>query len=321
MSEEVVTDNRNAYRKGLEKITPVYIIGFFSALEATLSLFFGEETVDPYMRLLGVIIIIAVVSILFYVNEIWNKNLLRFWKLVVTFSTSVIYLGLTLSSLVGIEVIHIFFQFIIAIWIVVLTPFVIDTETYPNFKIEKPGMASFHSCNPNSLDVKFQDGKGTSFHTYVFCKKKVIDKLEKEIGYKKASWVTIEGLTEEKKKEKKWKKWIDYHDIVKDRADESSEIFPNCLYRLYKPKFRGDIVKGAIHYKELENGNIVTYLGEIGQFMPSTARKWFAANNIDPLKKPKPKPKNDKNAKSSTEEVHLKKRRKFLLIHDHLNKF
>ncbi|KKM79135.1 hypothetical protein LCGC14_1352970 [marine sediment metagenome] len=170
----------DSYSDKLQKMTPSYIIGFFSFAEGALSavMLSNPELVFPNL-IFSIISIICISSVivavgaLIYKNEIHRKNKKILSRITSVVVTTGIYVVLVFLRIFGIVWISAFFQFFIGMW-VILTPQFIEGIPYVSFKItDLTGKEIIHTCDPNSLDYKKKDGEKDliMYHTPVYFNK------------------------------------------------------------------------------------------------------------------------------------------------------
>lgn len=163
----------NGIREQIEKMTPSYIVAFFSAIEGILTIVLiinPEEHPNPAFlitSIISILIVIVLVGVLIYRNEIYGRNIILENRIIPTIITTGIYVALAILRIYGITIISAFLQFLITAWILILPAFIKDIP-YASFWIfdGATGNKTLHTCNPNQLNNKEDPGKRPSLTDY-----------------------------------------------------------------------------------------------------------------------------------------------------------
>lgn len=122
----------NGIREQIEKMTPSYIVAFFSAIEGILTIVLianPEEVPNPAFLITSIVsisIVIVLVGALIYRNEIYGRNIILESRIIPAIITTGIYVTLAILRIYGILIISAFLQFLITAWIFSLPAFIKD---------------------------------------------------------------------------------------------------------------------------------------------------------------------------------------------------
>jgi len=198
---------------------------------------------------ISVIIVISAVALFIYRFEFYRKNKINAVRIIALIISTFLYSFLAISRASNLTGPNPFFQFFIAIW-VVINPVLFDNSKFITFKtLSSDFEEELHSCDPNAIDYKNDDGKSDKlprWHTMVFLRKdNLIRRLNspecKGLMTFNSSTMVIEQDTTKKKK---WR--IQLNNFKKDYLDDLETTVLEALKK-YLYVWLGEL--GALYYR------------------------------------------------------------------------